>query len=104
VAPELGQRLRLELEFLPLGKAPHRFALTGGSGWIALEPRWYEAAAQFAWTGVAAGATLERLITLLCLVAPFRRLRSALLLAAAWVILQSLALTEIGRASCRERV
>lgn len=93
VAPELGQRLRLELEFLPLGIAPHRFALTGGSGWIALEPRWYEAAAQFAWTGVAAGATLERLITLLCLVAPFRRLRSALLLAAAWVILQSLALT-----------
>lgn len=92
VAPELGQRLKVELEFLPPGNSAHRFVLSGGSGWVALDPRWHEAAAQFARAGLAAGATLDRLVLLICLVAPFRLLRSALGLAGAWVALQALAL------------
>lgn len=88
VAPELGQRLKVELEFLPVRDAARRFVLTGGSGWIALEPRWHEAALQFAKAGFAAGTTLDRLIVLLCMVAPFRALRGALVLAGAWVALQ----------------
>src|SRR5882762_11522147 len=41
VAPELGRRLKLQLEFQPEGKPARSYALRGDSGWIALDPRWH---------------------------------------------------------------
>ena len=44
VMPGLGLRVKLQLEFLQEGKPPRHYVLSGGSGWVALDPRWYEAA------------------------------------------------------------
>jgi len=93
VAPELGRRIKLQLEFLPDRKPARSYVLRGGSGWIALDPRWYEAAWLFARTGFADAISLERFVFLLCLVAPFRHWRSVLALILALSALQALTLT-----------
>jgi hypothetical protein len=93
VAPELGRRLRLQLELLPANEPARSFALIGGLGWIALDPRWYEAAWLFAKQGFAAAFSFERFVFLLCLIAPFRQLRSVLALVLALIALQAFTLT-----------
>src|SRR6267143_1096755 len=93
VAPELGRRLKLRLEFLPANEAARSFTLTGGLGWIALAPRWYEAAWLFAKQGFTAALSFERLVFLLCLIAPFRQFRTVLALVLAFIALQAFTLT-----------
>ena len=93
VAPELGRRLKLQLEFLPDRKPARSYVLRGGSGWIALDPRWYEAAWLFAKQGFAAALSFERFVFLLCLIAPFRQFRSVLALVLAFIALQAFTLT-----------
>jgi len=93
VAPELGRRLKLQLEFLPANEAARSFTLIGGLGWIALAPRWYEAAWLFAKQGFTAALSFERLVFLLCLIAPFRQFRSVLALVLAFIALQAFTLT-----------
>lgn len=93
VAPELGQRLKLRLEFLPANQPARRFALAGGTGWIALDPRWYEAAWLFARQGFVGAFSFDRFVFFLCLVAPFRGMRSMLALVLAFTGLQAFALT-----------
>jgi len=93
VAPELGRRLKLQLEFLPANEAARSFTLIGGLGWIALAPRWYEAAWLFAKQGFTAALSFERLVFLLCLIAPFRQFRSVLALILAFIALQAFTLT-----------
>jgi hypothetical protein len=91
VAPELGARLKVELE-ARLAQGVRHYVLPGGSGWIALDPRWYEALWLFLTAGFFAGLTLDRLLLFACLVAPLLRPRDALLLGAPFVVLQALAL------------
>lgn len=93
VAPELGRRLKLRLEYLPANEAARSFTLIGGLGWIALAPRWYEAAWLFAKQGFTAALSFERLVFLLCLIAPFRQFRSVLALVLAFIALQAFTLT-----------
>jgi len=93
VAPELGRRLKLQLEFLPANEAARSFTLIGGLGWIALAPRWYEAAWLFAKQGFTAALSFERFVFLLCLIAPFRQFRSVLALVLAFIALQAFTLT-----------
>jgi len=93
VAPELGRRLKLQLEFLPDGKPARSYALPGGSGWIALDPRWYEAAWLFLKAGFTSPFAIDRFAFLVCLVAPFRQFRSLLALVAVLAGLQALTLT-----------
>ncbi|HLW11099.1 MAG TPA: hypothetical protein VKU81_00240, partial [Casimicrobiaceae bacterium] len=38
VMPDLGSRVRLQLQFLPVGASPRNFELTGGSTSVALDP------------------------------------------------------------------
>ena len=93
VSPELGRRLKLQLEFLPDRKPARSYVLRGASGWIALDPRWYEAAWLFARSGFVDAISLERFVFLLCLVAPFRDWRSLLALILVLSGLQALTLT-----------
>jgi hypothetical protein len=93
VAPELGRRLKLRLEYLPANEAARSFTLIGGLGWIALAPRWYEAAWLFAKQGFTAALSFERFVFLLCLIAPFRQFRSVLALVLAFIALQAFTLT-----------
>jgi hypothetical protein len=93
VAPELGNRLKLQLEFLPEAQPARRYTLPGGTGWIALDPSGYEAAWLFLKAGFVAALTLDRFVFLLCLVAPFRLLRSSFSLVVPWIALQALAVS-----------
>ena len=93
VAPELGRRLKLQLEFLPANEPARSFTLTGGLGWIALAPSWYDAARLFVRQGFAASLSFERFVFLLCLIAPFRQFRGVLALVLAFIALQAFTLT-----------
>jgi hypothetical protein len=93
VAPELGRRLKLQLEFLPANEPARSFTLIGGLGWIALDPRWYEAAWLFAKEGFTVALSFERFVFLLCLIAPFRQFRGVLALVLVFTGLQAFTLT-----------
>ncbi len=75
VSPGLGERLKLDLRFLPPGGAVRAFEIPTASGRVALDPRWYQAAASFTRSGFAHILDgLDHLLFLLCLVLPFRRI------------------------------
>src|SRR5450432_778037 len=38
VAPEVGQRIKLRLEYLPVGETARSYEIPGDSGWIPLDP------------------------------------------------------------------
>jgi len=82
VMPGLGVRVRLQLEFLAAGKPARNYVLQGGSGWVSLDPRLHEAVSLFAGRGFAAVLTLERVVFLLCLLAPFTSWRSLMVVVA----------------------
>ena len=93
VAPELGTRLKLRLEYLPVNGPARSYVFPGGSGWIALDPRWHEAAWLFLKAGFTSPLAIDRFAFLVCLIAPFRQFRSLLALVAVLAGLQALALT-----------
>jgi len=95
VMPGLGMRVKLELDFVPQGKAPRHYVLSGGSGWVALDPRWYDAAWIFVRNGFADAVSPERFVFLLCLLAPFVQWRGLLALALALGVLQALTTSAI---------
>ena len=91
--PELGNRLKLRLEYLPIGEPARSLEIAGDAGWIPLNPRWYDAAWLFVKGGFVDAFAVERLLFILCLVAPFRRFRSLVGVVAAYSALQALTLT-----------
>jgi hypothetical protein len=93
VMPDLGSRVRLQLQFLPVGASPRNFELTGGSTSVALDPAWYEAAWLFMKKGFFGVFATDRIVFLLCLVAPFRRLKGLLAVIVVLAALQALTLT-----------
>lgn len=98
VAPELGQRLKLRLEYLPVDGAPLNYRLPGHSGSIALDPRWYEAAWLFVKLGLLQAIGFDRFVFLLCLIAPFRPFRSLLAVVLVLSALQALTCTAVAEA------
>src|SRR5438094_129508 len=93
VAPELGQRVKLHLEFLPIGRPPRVYDLPGRSWRMPLDPRWYEAAWTFARSGFVVPFALDRLVFLVCLAAPFRQFWRLLAVVMALTLLQGASLT-----------
>jgi hypothetical protein len=69
---------------------------------VALDPRWYEAAWLFAKQGFVAAFAIDRFVFLLCLVAPFRRLRSLVAIAVVIAALQAVTLTAVVAGAVRE--
>jgi len=102
VAPELAQRVKLQLEVLSVGSPPRSCEIPGGSGWIPLDPRWYEAAWLFGQAGFVDAFAIDRLVFLLCLVAPFRRVASLLAVLMVLIAMQALTLTAAGVEAIRE--
>ena len=73
--PALGERLTVDVRFLPPGGAERVYVLRGEAGPVTLDPRWHQAAWQFVQSGVQhIIGGLDHLLFLLCLVLPFRRL------------------------------
>jgi hypothetical protein len=85
----------LRLEYLPVNGPPLIYQLPGGSGWIALDPRWYEAAWLFAKGGFFDAFAFDRFVFLICLVAPFRQFRSLLAVVMVLAGLQALTSTAV---------
>jgi hypothetical protein len=102
VMPDLGARVKLQLQFLPVGGSARSLELTGGSGLVALDPRWYDAAWLFAKQGFVDAFGIGRFVFLLCLVAPFRQLRSLVALAVVITTPQALTLTAVAAGAVRE--
>jgi hypothetical protein len=99
VAPELGRRLKLQLQFLPVDKPALSYKLPGNSGWIALDPRWYEAAWLFVKLGFIEAFAFDRFAFLVCLIAPFTQFRSLLAVVLVLSGLQVLTSTAVAQAT-----
>jgi hypothetical protein len=95
VAPEMGTRVRLKLDYLPAGAAPKHYELTGGTDWVSLDPQWYQAAWTFMKSGFFNAFTIDRLVFLLCLIGPFTRLRGVLWITVLMVLLQASTVTAV---------
>jgi hypothetical protein len=102
VMPGLGARVKLRLQVLPVGGSARSLELSGGSVLVALDPRWYEAAWLFVKQGFVAAFAIDRFVFLLCLVAPFRRLRSLVAIAVVIAALQAVTLTAVVAGAVRE--
>lgn len=73
VAPGLAGRLTASVRFLPPDGPVRAYRVHGGSGALALDPRWYQAGWVFVKLGFAHILDgIDHLLFLLCLVAPFR--------------------------------
>ena len=96
VAPELLRRVKLHLTFLPAGAPPRTYDIASGSGWIPLDPTTSEAAWLSLKGGFVDSFAFDRLAFLLCLIAPFRNLRSLLAVVVVMAGMQALTLTAAG--------
>jgi len=91
--PELGQRIKLRLQYIGAGAAARSYEIAGSPSWIPLDPRWYDAAWFFARVGFVDTFSVDRFVFLLCLIAPFRRFRGLGGLVVLIAALQALTLT-----------
>src|SRR2546427_1110055 len=96
VEPGLGQRIKLHVQYLPVSGVSRTYEIRGGSGRLSLDPRWYEAARMFVMLGFGSVFATDRLVFLLCLVAPFRQVWG--LLAVVMALTGSQAMTLIASA------
>ena len=77
LAAELGDYTKLAVRFIPFGEASRAMMLNGASGRVALDPPWYQASVGFIRLGIEHILSgIDHLLFLLCLIIPFRRVRS----------------------------
>ncbi|PYT11669.1 MAG: hypothetical protein DMG59_25700 [Acidobacteria bacterium] len=89
----LGLRVVTALRFLPPGGAVRAFEFTGDPGLVRIDPRWHQASLRFVELGffhILDGT--DHLLFLLCLVIPFRRLRSLIVVVTAFTVAHSITL------------
>jgi len=89
----LGVRVNVVMRFLPPGGAERVFDVHGDPGIVQLDPRWHQAAFRFVRDGffhILDG--VDHLLFLLCLVVPFRRLRSLTVVVTSFTIAHSVTL------------
>lgn len=90
---QLGLRATTSLRVVLPDGAERAFAWVGDPGVVPLDPRWHEAAWRFVSLGfehILGG--IDHLLFLLCLVAPFRRLRDLVLIVTAFTVAHSVTL------------
>ena len=89
----LGLQVVTALRFLPPGGAVRPFELEGDAGLVPLDPRWHQAVARFIALGffhILDG--VDHLLFLLCLVIPFRRVRTLVWIVTAFTVAHSVTL------------
>jgi hypothetical protein len=90
---QLGLRVVTVVRFLPPGGVIRAFEFTGDPGLVRLDPRWSQAALRFIEAGffhILDGT--DHLLFLLCLVIPFRRFRSLIVVVTAFTLAHSITL------------
>jgi len=93
VAPELGERIKLHLDYLPRQGRARAWDLTPSRQRVSLDPPWYEVARGFAVAGMRAPFDLERFVFLLCLVTPLRGFAGPFTIVLALTALQAVSLS-----------
>jgi hypothetical protein len=89
----LGLRTVTVLRFLPPGGSVRAFELVGDPGIVRIDPRWHQAALQFVKLGFAHILDgIDHLLFLFCLVIPFRRLRSLVVIVTSFTVAHSITL------------
>ncbi len=89
----LGIRTATVLRFLPTGGTERVFQYSGNPGLVRLDPRWHQAAFQFVELGffhILNG--IDHLLFVLCLVIPFRRMRSLIAIVTSFTVAHSITL------------
>ncbi len=89
----LAARVVIALRFLPPGGAVRAFEFLGDPGMVRLDPRWFQASAQFVKLGflhILDGT--DHLLFLFCLVIPFRRFRALIPVVTSFTIAHSITL------------
>jgi len=89
----LGLETTTVLRFLPTGGGERAFRWQGDAGQVRLDPRWHHAALRFVGDGfrhILDG--LDHLLFVLCLVIPFRRFRSLVVIITAFTLAHSITL------------
>ena len=93
VAPELGARIKFHVTFLPVSGPARTLELSPASRRVPFEPRWHQTAWLFVRNGFLAPLTLDRLVFLISLVAPFRGIRGVLVVVLVLTGVQAVSLT-----------
>jgi hypothetical protein len=87
----LGIRVTTALRFLLPDGTVRGFQYSGNPGTVRLDPQWHQAALQFAHLGFAhILGGIDHLLFLLCLVIPFRQLRSLVLIVTSFTVAHSI--------------
>ena len=87
----LSSQTQTLIRFLPASGSERLFELHGDSGWVLLDPRWFEAAWRFVKQGffhIVDGA--EHILFVFALLLPFRRLKSVVPIVTSFTIAQTL--------------
>lgn len=93
VAADLGDYTRLAIRVIPLDEASRTLMTNGASGRVMLNPPWYRASLGFTGLGVEHILTgVDHLLFLLCLIIPFRRVRSLIPVITAFTVGHSVTL------------
>src|SRR5262249_54674712 len=89
----LGIKVNVVLRFIPSSGETRAFDLHGDQGLVHLDPRWYQAALSFVYSGFLhiLGGT-DHLLFLLCLVVPFRRFWPLVAIVTAFTLAHSITL------------
>jgi hypothetical protein len=93
VLGRLGIKATSVIRFLPPGGVVRAFEFVGDPGLVRLDPRWFQAALRFVHLGflhILDGT--DHLLFLFCLVIPFRRLRTLILVVTAFTVAHSITL------------
>ena len=93
LAPGLGDSLKTSVRFLTPEGATRPYQLVGQTGRVHLDPRWHQAAGVFVASGffhILDG--VDHLLFLLCLIIPFRKFRSLLLVVSSFTVAHSVTL------------
>jgi hypothetical protein len=90
---ELGDRLKLDLQYLPANEPGRPYVITSRSGRVALDPTWSQVLTGFGLLGVTRILSgLEYLLFLVCLIVPVRRVRHMVPAVAAFTVGHSMTL------------
>jgi len=93
VAADLGSAVKLVVRYIPPGESPRGMIVAGGSGAVALNPTWVQAAGSFVLLGIEHILSgIDHLLFLFCLVIPLRRLRGLLWVITAFTLAHSVTL------------
>jgi hypothetical protein len=93
VGSDLEDYASTAVRFIPFGRSSRTMMITGTAGRVTLDPAWYEASIGFIKLGIGHILSgIDHILFLLCLIIPFRRIRSLIPVITAFTVGHSVTL------------